>query len=177
MSIEAFGEHSPKIGQDVFIHPNSTLIGQVTLGDRVSIWPNVTLRGDEGQIIIGEDTNIQDGSVIHMTGGYSHTYIGARTTVGHLCLLHGCTIEDDCLIGMGTVLLDQCVIGTGSYIAAGTLIAGRKKIPPYSFVRGRPGSLDIRPLPDQRRQEMDYSWRHYVKVQSQYRAQGTGIPK
>ena len=177
MSIENFGEYTPQIGQDVFIHPNTTVIGQVFLGDRVSIWPGVTLRGDEGQIIIGEDTNIQDGSVVHMTGGYSHTRIGARTTVGHLCLLHGCTVEDDCLIGMGTILLDQCVIGKGSYIAAGTLIAGRKQIPPNSFVRGRPGSLDIRPLPEQRRQEMEYSWRHYVKVQSQYRDQGTGASK
>ena len=125
MSIEVFGQYTPQIGQDVFIHPNSTLIGQVILGDRVSIWPGVTLRGDEGQILIGDDTNIQDGTVIHMTGGYSHTQIGARTTVGHLCLLHGCTIEENCLIGMGTLLLDQCVIGEGSYIAAGTLIAGR----------------------------------------------------
>ena len=167
--IESHDGHTPILGADVFVHERATLIGQVTLGDRVSIWPTVTLRGDEGKIIVGSDSNIQDGTVVHMTGGYSHTQIGERVTVGHLCLLHGCEIEDDCLIGMGAMLLDQCVIGAGSYIAAGTMITGRKVIPPGSFVKGRPGHLSITPITPQRQIEIEYSWKHYVEGQSRYR--------
>lgn len=166
--LEPFAEHVPQLGEDVFVHETAAIIGQVTLGDRVNIWPQVTLRADEGEIKIGEDTNIQDGTTVHMTGGYSHTMIGARVTVGHMCLLHGCRVGDDCLIGMGTLLLDNCEIGEGSYIAAGTMITGNKKIPPRSFVMGRPGSLVIKPITDQRTQEREYSWRHYVELAQTY---------
>lgn len=165
---EAFDGVEPKLGEKVFIHSTAAIIGQVILGDRVNIWPQVTLRGDEGMIKIGEDSNIQDGSTIHMTGGYSETMIGARVTVGHMCLLHGCTVGDDCLIGMGTILLDNCEIGSGSYVAAGTMITGGKTIPPNSFVMGRPGNLVIKPISDLRAQEKAYSWRHYVKLAAQY---------
>ena len=166
--LEPFNGDMPQLGREVFVHPSAAVIGKVTLGDRVSIWPQVTLRADEGEIRIGDDTNIQDGSVVHMTGGYSETMIGSRVTVGHMCLLHGCKVGDDCLIGMGTILLDRCEIGEGSYIAAGTMITGGKVIPPRSFVMGRPGSLVIKPLPPQRAQERDYSWRHYVEVGRTY---------
>lgn len=168
--LEPFGAHHPELGEEVFIHPSATVIGRVKLGARVSLWPQVTLRGDEGDIIIGEDTNIQDGSTVHMTGGMSHSMIGARVTVGHMCLLHGCIVGDDCLIGMGTMLLDNCKVGAGSFIAAGSMITGNKEIPPGSFVMGRPGSLVIKPISELRRQEMAYSWRHYVEVQRGYRA-------
>ena len=169
-NIEPFGERWPELGEQVFIHQSAAVIGRVKLGARVSLWPQVTLRGDEGDIIIGEDTNIQDGTTVHMTGGMSHSMIGARVTVGHMCLLHGCIVEDDCLIGMGSILLDNCRIGAGSFVAAGSMITGGKQIPPGSFVMGRPGSLIVKPLPELRRQEMEYSWRHYVEVQRGYRA-------
>ncbi len=171
MSIESFENQQPQISPSAMVHHNATIIGQVIIGDRVSIWPSVTLRGDEGKIEILEDTNIQDGTVIHMTGGYSETMIGARVTVGHLCLLHGCTIGNDCLIGMGSMILDQCKIGEGSYIAAGTMIAGAKEIPPFSFVKGRPGSLSITPITDKLKAEKEYSWRHYVELKNKYQAQ------
>ena len=171
--IESFREDTPEIGADVFIHPSAAIIGRVCLGDRVSIWPQVTLRGDEGEIRVGADTNIQDGTTIHMTGGYSETMIGARVTVGHMCLLHGCKIGDDCLIGMGTMLLDRCEIGEGSYIAAGTMITGGKVIPPKSFVMGRPGSLTIKPISEIRTQERAYSWRHYVSLAQEYLKRST----
>lgn len=167
--IEAFKDKVPQLAEEAWVHSSAVVIGDVHLGARSSIWPNVTLRGDEGHIEIGEDTNIQDGSCVHMTGGFSHSQIGARVTVGHMCLIHGCTIEDDCLIGMGTILLDRCVIGTGSYIAAGSMITGGKIIPPHSFVMGRPGSLVIKPIPALRQQELEYSWRHYVETQRSYR--------
>jgi carbonic anhydrase/acetyltransferase-like protein (isoleucine patch superfamily) len=172
--IEPFKENSPELGADVFIHPSAAVIGRIYLGDRVNIWPQVTLRGDEGDIRIGADTNIQDGTTIHMTGGYSETMIGERVTVGHMCLLHGCKIGDDCLIGMGTLLLDRCEIGAGSYIAAGTMITGGKVIPPNSFVMGRPGSLKITPISDLRAQEKAYSWRHYVTLAQEYLTRGSG---
>lgn len=166
--IEDFDGVMPKCGQQVFVHRTAAVIGQVELGDRVNIWPQVTLRADEGSIKIGNDSNIQDGTTIHMTGGYSETMIGARVTVGHMCLLHGCKIGDDCLIGMGTILLDNCEIGSGSYVAAGSMITGGKKIPPNSFVMGRPGSLVIKDIPAIRQQEKAYSWRHYVELASKY---------
>jgi carbonic anhydrase/acetyltransferase-like protein (isoleucine patch superfamily) len=168
MSIERFENDSPKIAESAMIHQNATVIGQVTIGENVSIWPHVTLRGDEGKIEIGDNTNLQDGTVVHMTGGYSHTKIGARVTVGHMCLLHGCTVEDDCLIGMGSILLDACHIGTGSYIAAGTMIAGAKVIPPHSFVKGRPGALTITPITEKLQTEKAYSWQHYVDLKNRY---------
>jgi gamma-carbonic anhydrase len=168
--LEPLGEHTPKLGEEVFIHPSAAVIGRVRLGDRVSVWPQVTLRGDEGEVIIGADTNIQDGTTVHMTGGLSHSMVGERVTVGHMCLLHGCRVEDDCLIGMGTMLLDNCVIGAGSFVAAGTMITGNKVIPPGSFVMGRPGSLIVKPISELRQQEMAYSWRHYVETQRRYRA-------
>ena len=167
-SLESFDGVHPKCGQHVFVHRTAAVIGQVELGDRVSIWPQVTLRADEGAIKIGEDSNIQDGTTVHMTGGYSETVIGARVTVGHMCLLHGCKVGDDCLIGMGTILLDNCEIGAGSYVAAGTMITGGKKIPPNSFVMGRPGHLVIKEIPAIRQQEKGYSWRHYTKLASKY---------
>lgn len=167
--LEPFSSYLPQVGSEVFIHPSAAVIGRVTLGDRVSIWPQVTLRGDEGDIIIGEDTNIQDGTTVHMTGGLSHSMIGARVTVGHMCLLHGCIVGDDCLIGMGSILLDNCKIGAGSFIAAGSMITGGKEIPPHSFVMGRPGHLVIQAITERRTQEMAYSWRHYVEVQRGYR--------
>ena len=172
--IEPFKKDAPELGADVFIHPSSAIIGRVYLGDRVNIWPQVTLRGDEGEIRIGADTNIQDGTTVHMTGGYSETTIGERVTVGHMCLLHGCKVGDDCLIGMGTLLLDRCEIGEGSYVAAGTMITGGKVIPPNSFVMGRPGSLKIKPISDLRAQEKAYSWRHYVTLAQEYLTRGSG---
>lgn len=172
-ALESFDGKHPQIGEQVFIHRTAAVIGHVELGNRVNIWPQVTLRADEGAIRIGEDSNIQDGTTIHMTGGYSETMIGSRVTVGHMCLLHGCKVGDDCLIGMGTILLDNCEIGAGSYVAAGTMITGGKKIPPNSFVMGRPGNLTIKEISKIRQQEKAYSWRHYVELASKYLSQVT----
>ena len=97
-TLTPFGGTQPQLGAEVFIHPSAVVIGAVELGDQVNLWPQVTLRGDEGSISVGEGTNLQDGTVIHMTGGLSKVSIGARCTVGHQCLLHGCEIEDDCLV-------------------------------------------------------------------------------
>ena len=168
--IESFDGHEPQMGQSVLIHETAAVIGRVVLGDRVNIWPQVTLRADEGMIKIGADTNVQDGTTIHMTGGYSETMIGSRVTIGHMCLLHGCKVEDNCLIGMGSMILDNAIIGEGSYVAAGTMITGNKVIPPHSFVVGRPGNLVIKPITEIRKQEQEYSWRHYIELAAKYLA-------
>jgi carbonic anhydrase/acetyltransferase-like protein (isoleucine patch superfamily) len=129
----------PVLGRGVFIAPGASVLGDVHLGDESSVWFSSVLRGDSFPIRIGARTNIQDGSVVHITGGKAATRVGDDVTVGHMVLLHGCTVGDRCLIGMGSVILDGAVIGDECIIAAGSLIAPRTVIPPRSMVMGRPG--------------------------------------
>src|SRR5512140_3612933 len=102
-----FGEKNPKLGQGVFVAPNATLIGDVELGDEASVWFGAVLRGDIGSIRIGARTNVQDLACVHLTEGSSKTVVGADVTIGHGAILHGCTVLDGCLIGMGSILLDN----------------------------------------------------------------------
>jgi carbonic anhydrase/acetyltransferase-like protein (isoleucine patch superfamily) len=136
-----FGDHLPRIGHGVFVAPNATLIGDVTLEDEASVWFGAVLRGDIGAIRIGARTNLQDLVCVHLTHKISDTIVGADVTVGHGAILHGCTIGDRCLIGMGAILLDNCVIGEGSVIAAGSVVTARTVIPPRSLVRGTPAKV------------------------------------
>jgi carbonic anhydrase/acetyltransferase-like protein (isoleucine patch superfamily) len=159
----------PTVHASAWIHQNATVIGQVVLGPDVSIWPGVSLRGDEGRIAVGAGSNIQDGSSVHMTGGWSHTMVGERVTVGHNVILHGCTVEDDCLIGMGSVLLDGVVVGRGSYIGAGTLIPPNKVIPPGSFVFGNPYRV-VRACEAREAEWIAYAAKHYVELKDTYAA-------
>ena len=117
------------------------VIGDVTLGDEVNIWFGAVLRGDMHYIKIGNRTNIQDNSVVHVTTRISPTNIGSGVTVGHSAIIHGCTIEDDCLIGMGAILMDDAIIGEGSLIGAGALIPPNMIIPENSLVVGSPGKV------------------------------------
>lgn len=132
---------SPKIAATAFIAENAAIIGQVEVGEKSSIWYNVTLRGDVMPIVIGRETNIQDGSVVHGTMGKASCTIGDRVTIGHLVMLHGCSIENSCLIGMGSVVMDGAVVGERSLVAAGSLITEGKKFPPRSMIMGRPAKL------------------------------------
>ncbi len=131
----------PTLGRDVFIAPNATVIGDVHLGDESSVWFGAVIRGDVFPIRFGARTNIQDGSVVHVTGGQAATTVGDDVTVGHKVLLHGCAIGSRCLIGMGSIVLDNAEIGDECLIAAGTLVAPRTKIPARSMVMGRPGKV------------------------------------
>ena len=137
----------PRLGKSVFVAPNASVIGDVTLGDEASVWFGVTIRGDLMPITFGARTNIQDGCVVHVTGGQAATTVGDDVTIGHLALIHGCTVGNGCLIGMGAILLDNCEIGDESIVAAGSLIAPRTKIPPRSMVMGRPGKV-VRAITD-----------------------------
>ena len=169
MGLLAFDGVMPKLGRDVFIAPGAYVIGRVTIGDQSSVWFNAVLRGDVGTIVIGARTNIQDLSLIHMTGGVSGAVIGDDVTVGHGVTLHGCEVGHRCLIGMGSILLDGVRVGDDSVIAAGSLIAPRMVIPAGSLVLGRPAKV-IRPAtPKERRLGVDGAG-HYVENAQAYRA-------
>lgn len=164
-----FDGFAPDIHTEAFVHPDSTLIGRVTIGARATIWPAAVLRADmQGKIVIGEDTSIQDGSMLHLTEDWSETVVGARVTVGHGVILHGCVVEDECLIGMGAIILDNARIGRGSFIAAGTLVPPGKQIPPNSFVVGSPGVIK-REVSEKDRRMIDDGWKTYVKYGAKYK--------
>ena len=139
--IKYFENKQPHLGENVYISETAMVIGDVILGDEVNIWFGAVLRGDMHYIKIGNRTNIQDNSVVHVTTGVSPTNIGNGVTVGHGAIIHGCTIEDDCLIGMGAIIMDDAVIGTGSLIGASALIPPNMIIPPNSLVVGSPGKV------------------------------------
>jgi carbonic anhydrase/acetyltransferase-like protein (isoleucine patch superfamily) len=131
----------PTMGEAVYVAPNATVIGDVHLGDESSVWFGAVLRGDCFPIRIGKRTNVQDGTVIHVTGGKAATTVGDEVTIGHMALLHGCTIGNRCLIGMGSIVLDDAEIGDESLVAAGSLVAPHAKFPPRSMIMGRPAKL------------------------------------
>ena len=169
--IETYKEHTPTVHPTAFVHAHAVVIGDVCIGARASIWPGVVLRGDQGSIHIGDETSIQDGSIGHATGGLSTTSIGARCTVGHKALLHGCTVEDDCLIGMGAILMDNCVIGRESVVAAGALIPVGRVIPPRSLVVGAPGKV-VRQLTDEDVSKyIHHGTKEYLRLCAEYRGE------
>jgi len=163
-----FGEHTPRIGRDVFVAPNATLIGDVEIGDEASVWFGAVLRGDVGPIRVGPRTNIQDLVCIHLTEGISRALIGADVTVGHGAILHGCVVGNRCLIGMGSVLLDNAQIGEGSVIAASSVVTPNMVIPPRSLVRGTPGRV-IREVTSEEAGMGIYGAEHYQKTSRIYR--------
>jgi len=131
----------PLIGADVFVAPTAHVIGDVELAEGASVWHGAVVRGDVWRIRIGEYTNIQDLCVCHVTTGGPPLIVGARVTVGHRAILHSCTIEDGCLIGMGAVVLDGVKVGKGSIVAAGSVLLQGFEVPPYSLVAGVPGAV------------------------------------
>ena len=165
--IKNFQNKQPQLGEDVYVSENAMVIGDVTLGDEVNIWFGAVLRGDMHYIKIGNRTNIQDNSVVHVTTGVSPTNIGNGVTVGHGAIIHGCTIEDDCLIGMGAILMDDAVIGAGSLIGAGALVPPNMKIPKNSLVVGSPGKV-IRQITEVEREMILERPQEYIDLASIY---------
>ena len=150
----------PAVAPSAFIAPGAVVLGDVTLGERSSIWYAAVLRGDMAPITIGEDTNIQDGTIVHVDEGVP-CRIGRRVGVGHRVILHGCTVDDDCLIGMGSVLLNNARVGSGSVIAAGAVVPEGMEIPPGSLVMGVPGRV-VRKVDAELTRRIEATWRHYV---------------
>ena len=163
-----FDGKSPVIARDAYVAPNASLIGDIEIGEEASIWFGAVLRGDVGRIRIGARSNVQDLSMIHMTDGETDTIVGEDVTVGHSVVLHGCTVGDRCLIGMGSLLLDHVVVGEDSLIAAGTLLTSRTVIPPRSLVRGRPGKVIREVTPEEMAMGIEGA-RHYVEMARKYR--------
>jgi len=150
-----------------FIHPQAVVLGNVTLGARVSVWPTAVIRGDSDTITIGDDSNVQDGTIIHVDDGVPTT-IGKRVGIGHRAIVHGATIEDDCLIAMGAVLLNHVHVGTGSIVGAGAVCREGMLIPPNSLVLGVPGRV-TRATTDADRKRIKETVESYVKLQERYR--------
>jgi len=138
--IITLGEHAPDLHETAWVAPNGAVIGQVTLLAKASVWYGATLRAEVEPIEIGMGSNIQDGVTVHVDPGFPAT-IGASVSVGHNAVLHGCTIEDDCLIGMGAVVLNGARIGRGSLVAAGAVVPQGAQIPAGSLVAGVPGKV------------------------------------
>ena len=168
MPIYRLDQHSPNLAERTYVAPSAVLIGQVTLEAGANVWFGAVLRGDNEPIIVGENSNIQENSVLHTDAG-APLHIGKNVTIGHSVTLHGCTIGDNSLIGMGSTLLNGAVIGKNCLIGANTLIPEGKVIPDRSLVVGLPGRI-VRELTDEEVANLQLSadryvaqWRRYVR--------------
>lgn len=168
MSIYALGDRTPCLGEGTWVAHNATVIGSVDTGRNVNIWYNVVIRGDNDPIVIGDNTNIQDGSILHNDDGVPLT-IGANVTVGHMVMLHGCTIGDGSLIGINAVVLNHAIVGKNCIIGANALIPEGKVIPDRSLVVGSPGRV-IRELTDADIAGLHANAQHYVDNARLYEA-------
>ena len=137
MPIYALGERIPRIDPSAFIHPDAVIIGDVTIGPESTVWPAAVLRGDHGTIVVGSRTSIQDGTVVHTTADH-RTVIGDRCVVGHNAHLEGCTVEDDCLIDSGSVVLHRSIIRSGALVGAAALVPNDTEVPSYAMALGVP---------------------------------------
>lgn len=165
--IKAFKGIHPQIAATAFVHDMATVIGDVHIGEHSSIWPGAVLRGDLHYIRIGRYTNIQDGSILHVRSGACPTIVGDYVTVGHNVILHGCTVNDRCLIGMGAIVLDDAVIGEGALVAAGAVVQQGQIVPPRTLVAGVPAKVK-RELTDEEVEHMQQAWKNYLELKEIY---------
>lgn len=157
----------PVIGERVLISPGAMIVGDVTIGDDSSIWYNCVLRGDMNDIKIGSRTNIQDSTVIHVSSKGQGTYIGNEVTVGHMAILHACTIEDAVFIGMQACVMDDCHVETGAMVAAGALVTPRTRIPSGQLWAGHPAKF-MRYLTENEIDGIRRNAQHYVETAQEY---------
>jgi len=177
MAIYPYDGISPALGADVFIAPSAEVIGDVKIGARASIWFGCVVRGDSNKITIGESTNIQDGTIVHVnhdesgdyreTGGGMATWIGSYITVGHQALLHACTLEDGCFIGMRAVVMDGAVVESGAMVAAGALVTPGKRVPKGQLWAGSPAKY-LRDLRPEEIENIHVSPRYYAELAATY---------
>ncbi|MHB1610330.1 MAG: gamma carbonic anhydrase family protein [Sulfobacillus sp.] len=157
-----FGEFEPVVDHPVFIAPGSYIIGQVRLFEKVSIWFNAVVRADAARIVVGPESNVQDGAVLHADPGFP-CEIGARVTIGHRAVVHGARVDDSVLIGMGAIIMNGAHIGHHSIIGAGTVVAQGMEIPPGHLVMGVPGRI-VRALTPDEGTRIAQSSQHYVEL-------------
>jgi carbonic anhydrase/acetyltransferase-like protein (isoleucine patch superfamily) len=164
--------YTPKIATSAYVDPQAVVIGEVVIGEDSSIWPCAVVRGDCGSIRIGARTSIQDGCVLHVQQDEFDLSVGDNVTVGHGVMLHGCTVESDCLIGIGSILLNGSKVGSGSIIAAGTLLPPGAEIPPGSMVMGSPGKVR-RPVTEAERKHIAVAAEHYIRFKELHSAENS----
>jgi carbonic anhydrase/acetyltransferase-like protein (isoleucine patch superfamily) len=165
--VRAYLGHTPQIGADTFLAETAVIVGDVVVGARSSVWYGAVIRGDVFHIRIGDETSVQDNAVIHVTTGRNATVVGNRVTIGHSATLHGCTVADRCIIGMGAIILDSAEIGERCIVAAGSLVAPGSRIPPGTLALGSPA----RPKRDLTAEELawlEVSAEHYVELARNY---------
>ena len=167
--IRPFRGMHPQIHPTAFIEESAQIIGDVEIGAESSVWFNAVVRGDVFYIRIGARTNIQDGTVIHVTNGTHATILEDEVTVGHNVTLHGCHIERGCLIGMGSIVMDDVRVGAESLVAAGSLVTPGTRIPPRSLVIGSPAKVK-RPLTEDEVKGLDIFWQNYIEYTKQYKS-------
>jgi carbonic anhydrase/acetyltransferase-like protein (isoleucine patch superfamily) len=163
------GKH-PQIHPTAFIEASAQVIGDVWIGEQSSVWFNAVVRGDVFYIRIGNRTNIQDGTVIHVTNGTHATILEDEVTVGHNVTLHGCYIERGCLVGMGSIVMDDVRIGAESIVAAGALVSPGTRVPPRSLVMGVPAKVK-RPLTEEEVRGLAGYWKNYIEYTEQYKSE------
>ena len=167
MIVRPYEGKSPRFGARVFVADNAALIGDVELGDDVSIWFGTVLRADVNPIRVGARTNIQDNTVVHVTNDTWPTIIGEDVTIGHAAIVHGCTVGRGALVGMGSRVLDGAVIGEQALVGAGALVPEGMHVPPRTLVLGMPARVK-RELTGEELEGLEKSWRHYVEYKDRY---------
>jgi carbonic anhydrase/acetyltransferase-like protein (isoleucine patch superfamily) len=168
-----YRDRDPVIAEDVFIAPGAVVIGDVEIGAGTSLWFNVVLRGDVNEIRVAARTNIQDGTIVHVTTEGHATYIGSDVTIGHSAVIHACTLEDGCLIGMGATLMDGVVVESGAMVAAGALVTFDKRVKSGELWVGTPAKC-LRRLTEEEIEQMRSSARNYAALAQEYRAALSG---
>lgn len=169
MIIKAVRGKEPQIGADCFIAENATIVGEVTLGARCSVWFNAVIRGDVHYIHIGEEVNIQDGAVIHCTYKKAPTTIGNRVSIGHNAIVHGCTLQDDVLIGMGSIVMDGCVVESGSIVGAGAVVTQGTRVEAGSVYAGIPARKVKDMSPELTKGELERIAKNYLMYSSWFK--------
>lgn len=157
----------PRLAASAWVAPGAQIVGDVEIGEESSIWYNCVVRGDVNNVIIGARTNIQDGSVIHVSSTGQGTYIGNDVTVGHMALLHACTVEDAAFIGMKACVMDDAYVETGAMVAAGAIVTSGKRVKTGELWAGIP-ARPMRQLTEEERKYIPYSAAHYVRLMKQY---------
>ncbi|WP_190811157.1 gamma carbonic anhydrase family protein [Flagellimonas sp. S3867] len=169
MIIKPVRGKSPIMGEDCFIAENATIVGEVTMGNQCSIWFNAVVRGDVHYIKMGDKVNVQDGAVIHCTYKKSPTNIGNNVSIGHNAIVHGCTVKDNVLIGMGAILMDDCIVESNSIIAAGAVVTQGTHVKSGSIYAGMPARKIKEVSPDLSAGEIDRIANAYVKYSSWFK--------